>query len=279
MHKPISRNKRDNLSNRGISPVKPIKALGQNFLRYEKIVWQVIKVADLKPNDTVIEVGPGKGALTFKLAQKAGKVIAIEKDCNMVEILNKSISQKGISNVEVINEDILTVQSSKFKVQSYKIVANLPYNIATAVIMKFLQAKNPPKLMAVITQKEIGQKIAAKPPEMSKLSVFSQLYSDVKIMDYISRKCFYPQPKVDGAILLIQPKKIIMKPKALANFTRIVRAGFVWPRKQLSNNLSKGLEIDRDKINQWLKQNQILPTRRPETLTVEEWIKLTATFV
>ncbi len=256
----------------------PIKALGQNFLRYEKIVWQIIKVADLKPSDVVIEVGPGKGALTFKLAQKARKVIAVEKDRNMVEILNKSISQKGISNIEVIHEDILNFQFSIFNFQSYKVVANLPYNIATAVIMKFLEAKNQPELMAVITQKEIGQKITAKPGEMSKLSVFNQLYSDVKIAGYISRKCFYPQPKVDGAILLIQPKKIILKPRDLAIFTQIVRAGFVWPRKQLSNNLAKGLDISRDKTNQWLQQNQISPADRPETLAIEAWLKLTKSF-
>ncbi|MCX6789584.1 MAG: 16S rRNA (adenine(1518)-N(6)/adenine(1519)-N(6))-dimethyltransferase RsmA [Candidatus Gribaldobacteria bacterium] len=276
MHKPIPRDKSEILSNKGVSPIRPIKALGQNFLRYEKIVWQVIKVADLKPSDTVIEVGPGRGALTFKLAQKADKVIAIEKDRQLAKFLQEKLSTQNIKNVEIINKDILNYQ---FNIQNYKVVANLPYNIATAVIMKFLQAKNPPELMTVITQKEIGQKIVAKPPEMSKLSVFSQLYSDVKIIDYISRKCFYPQPKVDGAILLIQPKKIKLAPKALANFTRIARAGFVWPRKQLANNLSKGLDVDREKINQWLKQNQILPTRRPETLTVEEWIKLTATFV
>jgi len=300
MHKTISRDKIKNLSNERPAPAGPIKALGQNFLRYEKIVWQVIGVANLKPSDTVIEVGPGKGALTFKLAQKAGKVMAVEKDQRLAGLLQEKLSANDIKNVEIVNEDILNFQfspqcysepageesrdSSAIRPQNdrsnsnYKVVANLPYNIATAVIMKFLETKNPPKLMVVIVQKEIGQKIAAKPPKMSKLSVFSQLYSEVKIVDYISQKCFYPQPKVDGAILLIQPKKIIIKPKALAIFTRIARAGFVWPRKQLANNLAKGLDIDKNKINQWFGQNQILPTRRPETLTVEEWIKLTESF-
>ena len=286
MHKASSKNKKESLSNRAPLSVRPIKALGQNFLRYEKTVWQVIQAADLKPDDIVIEIGPGRGALTLALAQKAKQVIAIEKDSKMVEVLAKILTSQNVKNVEVINGDALNFQFpisnfqsiSNFQFSNYKVVANLPYNIATAVIMKFLESENPPKLMVVMAQKEVGQRICAKPPHTNKLAVFTQFYSQPKVISYVSRKCFYPQPKVDSAILKIIPNNENKKRTSALLFSKIVNAAFTQPRKQIINNLSNGLKLNRQTTMLWLRKNNIQPTQRPETLFVDEWLKLTATF-
>jgi len=253
--------------------IRPSKGLGQNFLINKAAVKKVIAAAELSNKDTVLEVGPGLGVLTRELGGKVGKVIAVEKDPKMVEILKETLRDFG--NIEVIQEDIL-----KLKLQTpkqYKIVANLPFYLTAPVIRKFLESENPPASMVLVVQKEVGQRICAKVPDMSILAVSVQVYSEPKIISYISKKSFWPQPKVDSVIIKIAP---IAKPiLAMDLFFKIVKAGFSQPRKQLTNNLSN-LELNRVKLNkekarEWLLKNNIQPSQRAETLTVDDWIKLT----
>jgi len=253
--------------------IGPSKGLGQNFLINKAAVKKVIAAAELSNKDTVLEVGPGLGVLTRELGGKVGKVIAVEKDPKMVEILKETLRDFG--NIEVIQEDIL-----KLKLQTpkqYKIVANLPFYLTAPVIRKFLESENPPASMVLVVQKEVGQRICAKVPDMSILAVSVQVYSEPKIISYISKKSFWPQPKVDSVIIKIAP---IAKPSlAMDLFFKIVKAGFSQPRKQLINNLSN-LELNRVKLNKektrkWLLKNNIQPSQRAETLTVDDWIKLT----
>jgi len=255
--------------------IRPSKGLGQNFLINKAAVKKVIAAAELSNKDTVLEVGPGLGVLTRELGGKVGKVIAVEKDPKMVEILKETLRDFG--NIEVIQEDIL-----KLKLQTpkqYKIVANLPFYLTAPVIRKFLESENPPASMVLVVQKEVGQRICAKVPDMSILAVSVQVYSEPKIISYISKKSFWPQPKVDSVIIKIAP---IAKPiLAMDLFFKIVKAGFSQPRKQLINNLSN-LELNRVKLNkektrEWLLKNNIQPSQRAETLTVDDWIKLTKT--
>jgi len=256
---------------------KPKKSLGQNFLANQGICKRAIETANIQRDDIIVEVGPGKGALTFLLAQKAKQVIAVEKDKELAQALVKMLKDKNINNVEIVKDDILKYRVASFK-QEYKVVANLPYNIATAVIMKFLTAENRPEAMAVMLQKEVGQRMTAKPPKMSRLAVFSQLYSEIKIAFYIKKENFYPKPKVDSALLLIKPfaeKELKKRLKNLDIFTKIVRAGFSQPRKQLLNNLTWGLSLEKPAVENWLKENNSDPKQRPETLTVEDWLNLT----
>ena len=286
---------------------KPIKRLGQNFLVDKKIITKITETADLKPDDTILEVGPGIGTLTQEIAKRAGKIIVVEKDPKMVEILKETL--ENYNNVEIIQGDILKIknlfckircatisQNEKVKSQNYKIVANLPFYLTAPVIRQFLEsAENyPPQIMVLIVQKEVAQRICAKPPKMSILAVSVQFYAEVKIISYISKKSFWPQPKVDSAIIKIIPRSLTEVPLQGCNpcqsyrgatpislcqfreqFFKIVKAGFSQPRKQLANNLSKKLKIDKIKIIEWLLKNNIQPTQRAETLTIEDWLKLT----
>ncbi len=304
MHTPASNNKLIKMSNMTVTNRFSIKALlrtagaqprqnlGQNFLISSAVSRKIIETAQIKPNDTILEIGPGLGSLTLQLAEKAKKVIAIEKDKKIAAILTETLKEKSIENVEIINEDILYFKSEarnpkhetnqKFQIQNlkqnYQLIANLPYNIATAVIMKFLEAKNPPEMMVVMVQKEVGQRLCASPPQMSKLAIFSQLYSQPRIVGYVAKECFYPRPKVNGAILKIIPNKKVLSAKSLKLFSKIVKAGFNQPRKQLINNLSNGLKLERTEVADWLNKNNIKPSQRAETVSIDNWLKLTATF-
>jgi len=273
--------------------IQPSKGLGQNFLVGKEIIKRVIEAADLKPADTVLEIGPGLGTLTLELAKKAKKVIAVEKDQKMVGILKETL--KAFENVEIIQNDILKIEEKNLfspfarhlagsVIENYKIVANLPFYLTAPVIRKFLESKNQPKEMILLVQKEVGQRICAKPPDMNLLAVSVQIYAEAKIINYVSKKSFWPQPKVDSAIIKIVPleiktcnHRISLRKRNL--FFKIVKAGFSQPRKQLLNNLSKKLGIGKERIKIWLSENNIQPFQRAETLTVEDWTKLTENFV
>ena len=249
--------------------IKPLKRLGQNFLIDKNVVKKVIKAAELHSKDIVLEVGPGIGALTKEIAKKAGKVIAVEKDPRMVETLRENL--KGFKDIEIINKDILKYNFQFSK--KYKIVANLPFYITAPVIRKFLESKYPPEEMVLIVQKEVAQRICSKPPKMNILAVSVQFYAKPKIISYISKKSFWPCPKVDSAIIKIVPKKKF-KDIDIDLFFKIVKAGFSHPRKQLANNLSKMLKLDKKEISSLLLKNDVQPTQRAETLTINNWIQL-----
>ena len=254
----------------------PSKGLGQNFLINDRILKKVAETADLSDKDTVLEIGPGIGNLTRELAKKAKKVIAIEKDRKMVEILRETL--KGLKNIKIIEGDVLKIENCKLKIKNYKAVANLPYYITSPVIRKFLETDNPPEEMVLMVQKEVAQRICAKPPEMSILAVSVQFYAKPEIIAFVSKKSFWPQPKVDSAIIKISDIKTEVSNLKNDLFFKVVKTGFSHPRKQLLNNLSGGLEIDREKIKDWLLENNIRPNQRAETMSVEDWIKLTKSF-
>jgi len=246
---------------------KPSKRLGQNFLIDKRVLEKIIDVADIKPNETILEVGPGIGTLTQKLAAKAGKVIAIEKDRKMINILKETLTD--YKNIEVINADILNYQLST---TNYKLIANIPYYLTSALIRKFLECQNPPTEMILMIQKEVAQRICAKPPNISLLAVAVQFYANTRIMFYVSKNCFWPSPKIDSAIIKIEPIKKYSVPADL--FFKIVKAGFSQPRKQLASNLQKYLKLDRAQVETWLVKNKINPTQRAETLSVDQWVEL-----
>jgi 16S rRNA (adenine1518-N6/adenine1519-N6)-dimethyltransferase len=248
------------------------KGLGQNFLIDGNILKKIAAAAELTPTDTVIEVGPGLGVLTETLAAQAGKVIAIELDNNLAEILKKHFSVSA--GVTVINEDILKINPADIlgEQTEYKVVANLPYYITSAVIRHFLEAPVKPDTMVLMVQKEVAKQITAQPGEMSLLSVSVQLYGKPTLVDTVGAGCFYPAPKVDSAILKIA---VYTEPKIPADditgFFDIVRAGFSANRKQLPNSLSNGLKVPKTDVIPLLEQAGIDPKRRAETLTIDEW--------
>jgi 16S rRNA (adenine1518-N6/adenine1519-N6)-dimethyltransferase len=248
------------------------KHLGQNFLLEKKIAAKMLAAAQLSGKDTVYEIGPGLGTLTKELAQNASKVTAIEKDPAMVKILKETI--KDLLNVEIIQADALKVALPQEK---YKVVANLPYYLTSPLIRMFLEARNKPELMVFMVQKEIAQRICAKPSTMSILAVSVQFYAKVKIVSIVSKNSFWPRPKVDSAIIQIVPKKNLSSLDSDL-FFRIVKIGFKQPRKQLGNNLSAGFNFTKDTVEAWLGKNNLQSTLRAQTLSVEDWVALTKSF-
>lgn len=251
---------------------RPSKGLGQNFLIDKNTLDKIITAADIKPDDFILEVGPGIGTLTEKLAEKAKQVIAVEKDETMIEILKETV--KNFNNIEIIQGDILKRELKLPK--NYKIVANIPYYLTSPLIRKFLEnppAGRQPQKMILMLQKEVAQRICSNPPDMSLLAVSVQFYADAKIISYVSKNCFWPAPKVDSAIIEIIPENKYDIPTD--DFFRVVKAGFSQPRKQLGNNLSKMLKVERGKINEVLFNKNIQPKQRAETLSIKSWVDLT----
>jgi len=254
--------------------IQPLKRLGQNFLIDKAAIKKIIEASNLNSDDIVLEIGPGSGVLTKELASKIQKVVAIEKDYKMIEILKEEL--KDFNNIEIIQGDIL--KNKTFKIKDYKVIGNLPFYLTAPVIRQFLEADNPPKEMILVVQKEVGQRICAKPPKMSILANSVQFYAKPEIISYISKKSFWPSPKVDSAIIKISKKPLLASKIDRNLFFKVVKAGFSQPRKQLINNLSKGLKIERENIKKWLLINKIQPSQRAETLNVEDWVNLTQNF-
>ncbi|MDD5145447.1 MAG: 16S rRNA (adenine(1518)-N(6)/adenine(1519)-N(6))-dimethyltransferase RsmA [Candidatus Pacebacteria bacterium] len=260
---------------------RPEKKFGQNFLINKGAIEKLICAANLSKDDLVLEIGPGIGNLTQELAKRVGKVLAIEKDEKMIEILKETLADFG--NVEVVQEDARKINLKSYipNSKSYKVLANLPFYLTAPIIRKFLEVENPPDEMVFIIQKEVAQRICAKVPDMNLLAVSVQFYAKPEIISYISKKSFWPQPKVDSAIIRIS-RICTNLPRIGANlpqidtdsFFKVVKAGFSQPRKQLVNNLSKGLDIDKEKAKSWLQKNNIDHSRRAETLTLSEWENL-----
>ena len=256
--------------------IRPSKRLGQNFLIREDVADKVLKAGEISSSDTILEIGPGLGSLTFKLAASAKKVIAIEKDKRMADILKKSINNP---NAEIIRGDILNFDINDLGLRGYKIISNLPYCISSPVIRKFLEEKKKPELMVLMLQKEVAQRIKAKPPFMNILAVSVQIYAQVEIKEYVSKKSFWPEPKVDSAIVKIIIKDNYLKEiKDIDMFFKIVKAGFSHPRKQILNNFSKVLKLEKKDTEEWLEKNNIDSKRRAQTLKIEEWLALYKTF-
>jgi len=253
---------------------KPKKTMGQNFLIDKKTLSKIMGAADIQPTDTVIEVGPGIGTLTQALAQKAAKVIAIEKDKKMLEILHETLAD--YKNVEVIHADVLKYPIS---IPQYKLIANLPYYITSPAIRKFLETPYPPQRMVLMVQKEVAQRICAVPPHTNLLAVSVQFYAQPRIISYVSKNCFWPAPSVDSAILEISPMEHRSPEVDGEKFFSVVKAGFSHPRKQLVNNLATfkspdGVTLEKYAASQWLARCGVNSNRRAETLTISEWISL-----
>jgi len=255
--------------------IRPSRRLGQNFLIDKNVLRKIIKAADLKPDDVVLEIGPGIGSITKELAKRAKEVIAVEKDPKMTEILKESI--KEAKNVKILTGDILKFKPSDPGLQTFKVVANIPYYLTSHLIRKLLEAKNPPELMVLVVQKEVAQRICAKAPKMNLLAISVQFYAQVKIVSYVSKNSFLPKPRVDSAIIKIKPRPLpsALPKSELNKFFRILKTGFSQPRKQLLNSLSQELNMDKETIRTWLLENGIQPSQRPESLKIKDWINLT----
>ena len=255
------------------------KGLGQHFLIDEEVLQIITSAAELTPEDTVIEVGPGLGILTGELAGQAGSVIAVELDNKLAAILKQRMA--SCNNVTIINENILDIDPASLVAgkRVYKVVANLPYNITSAALRHFLEASARPEMMIVMVQKEVAEAIAAGPGQRSLLSISMQFYGKPRIVSHVPAQSFYPAPKVDSAILRID---VYSSPPVAVDdeesFFKLVRVGFTASRKQVANSLAQGLGIPKAEALSLLERANIAPQRRAGTFNLEEWAELWRVF-
>lgn len=235
------------------------------------VVDKVVRAADLREGDVVLEIGPGLGTITQELTKRVKKVLAVEIDKKLVRALKEIL--KDFKNVEIIHSDILKFQPTTYnlKPKTYKIVASLPFNITSLVLKKFLSEQPKPNLMVLILQKEVAEKIVARPPKMSLLAVSVQFYARPKIVARISKGNFWPQPDVDSAIIKITLAGPTSR-KFEDRFFKIVKAGFSSPRKKLVNNLTL---IKKEELLQIFQKLGLKPNVRAQELSIEQWIELT----
>ncbi|KKQ53043.1 MAG: Ribosomal RNA small subunit methyltransferase A [Parcubacteria group bacterium GW2011_GWD2_38_11] len=262
--------------------IKAKKSLGQNFLKDADVLGRIIKAANLSQDDVVIEVGPGQGALTELLAGVCKKVIAIELDDRLIEPLHTKFVDNR--NVEIIHDDILKLnlpalmeqQLKDNNTKDYKVVANIPYYITAPIIRLFLETKIPPSEVIFMVQKEVAERICAKPGAISILAVSVQYYAKAEFLFTVFKESFEPVPKVDSAIIKITHNSQLTtdNKEKTKKFFRVVKSGFSAKRKTLINNLSNGLQIDKKEIEEKLGSIGFSPSVRAQELGVEDWKKL-----
>ena len=255
--------------------LKATKSLGQHFLADEKYLTVTISAAEVTPQDTIIEIGPGLGVLTCELVKKAGRVIAVEVDGRLLSFLKKQLS--SYHNIELVHSDILKIDLSGLLggQRSYKVIANLPYYITSPVLHYFVKAVPRPSLMVVMVQKEVAEAITGSAGKMTAFGVGLHVYSRPSIVSYVPAQSFYPSPKVDSAIVRFDflPAPAVSVTD-VEDFLKFVRYGFTSPRKQLRNSLAQGLNVEPGRIDSLLNKAGIESRRRPETLDLHEWERL-----
>jgi len=253
--------------------IEPRKGLGQNFLLSERLLESIIAAADLDSQDTVLEVGAGLGALTQRLAQSCGRVAAVEIDSRLLPLLQETLAP--FPNVQVVQGDILALEPGDLVPPPYKVVANLPYYITSAVLRHFLEAEVKPSLMVVTVQREVAQRTVASPGQMSLLAVSVQFYGRPRMVAKAPPGAFYPSPGVTSAVLRIDlyPSSPVDVPD-VDRFFEVVRAGFSQRRKQLRNSLSQGLDLPAEEVVSALRRAGLEEKQRAQELSIEQWARL-----
>ena len=259
--------------------LRPKKSLGQHFLVDVDVLQSILEASDLSAQDIVVEVGPGLGVLTKEIAQRVQKVVAVEADGKLASALREILPP--FSNASVVHADILQTDPAILlrregsQPPAYKVIADLPYYITSAVLRHFLESSAKPCCMVVMVQKEVGEAIVAEPGSMSLLAVSVQLYGKPVIIEHVSSKSFYPSPKVDSVILRIDLyEHQAVEVPSVEGFFEVVKAGFSAPRKQLRNALAQGLRLAPSDAAVLLDEVGIDSRRRAESLSLSEWAEL-----
>lgn len=251
--------------------LRPKQSLAQNFLTDERYLADIVGAAELTPDDTVLEIGPGVGVLTDELAARAGRVVAVELDDRLVVQLRADFVDRP--HVSVLHGDILELDpAAAAGAPTYKVAANLPYYITSAALRHILEASPPPSLAVLMVQKEVAERICAGPGDMSLLALSVQFYARPQIVRVVPAAAFYPQPKVDSAVLRLDVyAEPVVRDVRPDQYFKVARAGFGQRRKQLGNSLSANLGLAKEFVRAALAESDIDARRRPETLTLQEW--------
>jgi 16S rRNA (adenine1518-N6/adenine1519-N6)-dimethyltransferase len=258
--------------------IRPSNILGQNFLVDQDILNEIVLIADIKKGEHILEIGPGFGVLTSELTKKGANVLAVEQDKKLADNLSKT-GKAG--KLTVIQKDILKYTNKEiskyFSGEPYRIVANIPYNITGKIIKKFVSAELPkPTSALLLVQKEVGERICSEPGSMNLLALSVQAYAEPRIAMEVPRIAFWPEPKVDSALLEIsdineKPKHGIQDEK---RFWQLIHIGFASPRKQLQNNISNGLKIESSDSKKAIHSLGLSETIRAQELGISDWIGL-----
>jgi 16S rRNA (adenine1518-N6/adenine1519-N6)-dimethyltransferase len=247
------------------------KSLGQHWLKDEPTLKAIVKAAGITKEDTVLEIGPGLGSLTKELVKLAHKVVAVEYD----EVLAGRLeSEVGASNLIVRHQDILRFDLGELPLE-YKVVANIPYYLTGKLMRLFTENPNKPVVMVLLVQKEVAQRLAAKPGNLSISAVAAQLSYEVKLGITVPAELFTPPPKVDSQVVILKKRqKLLFSGLDERKYMRLVKAGFANPRKKLRGSLSAGLGIDKEEADARLKKAKLSGDLRAQNLSLKDWHKL-----
>jgi 16S rRNA (adenine1518-N6/adenine1519-N6)-dimethyltransferase len=251
--------------------IRPNKGLGQHFLHDETVIADMLEAADVQSDDTILEVGPGLGVLTSALVQRAGQVVVYELD----EKLAALIESQQAENLTVVLGDALELPlPPRGTTLPYKVVANIPYSITGALIRRLITSPSGPSSITLLVQKEVAERMCAKPGQMSVLSVAVQLHGTAHIDRLVPPECFWPAPKVDSAVVHVDLAGGLMLDVEERDFMRLVKFGFAQKRKQLKNTLAAGLRIEPTEVERYLLAVGLTPTARAQELSLAQWKQL-----
>ncbi|MDB5187005.1 MAG: putative Ribosomal small subunit methyltransferase [Candidatus Saccharibacteria bacterium] len=241
-------------------------------MRDRDVLAHIADCAELVTDDTVLEIGPGLGTLTSELLRRSKTVVAVEFD---EELARKLPAQFPGKDLTVVQSDILSYDLSELP-EGYKVVANVPYYITSKIVQLLMTADNKPDIAVLLVQKEVAERLAAKPGNMSILAVSAQLFADVTLGDVVEAKMFTPPPKVDSQVVILKSRRTpFLTDVSEKDFFRVVKAGFSAKRKMLRSSLSGGLSITKDQAEVYLNAAGIKPNDRAESLSLDQWQTLT----
>ncbi len=251
----------------------PDKSLGQHWLKDRTVLAHIADSAGIAATDTVLEIGPGLGTLTSELLRRANNVVAVEFD---PELARKLPAQFPGTKLEVVTSDILSYDLSGLP-SGYKVVANVPYYITSKIVQMLMTATNKPATTVLLIQKEVAERLAAKPGDMSILAISAQVFAEVTLGDVVPAEFFTPPPKVDSQVVILKTRpEPLVKPEDEKAFFRIVKAGFSSKRKKLRSSIAAGLAMSKPDAEELLRSANISPDSRAEDLTIADWQRLQA---
>ncbi len=251
--------------------LKNKKELGQNWLKDRFMLSEIADEAALTADDTVLEIGPGLGTLTSELLRRAGRVVAVEFD---EELARKLPGQFPGTNLEVISHDILHFDLDTLPA-GYVVVANVPYYITSKIIEKLMTARNKPSRVVILVQKEVAERIAAAPGDLSVLAVSAQVFAETRLGITVPREYFTPPPKVDSQVIVLETRDVpLVAPEDERAFFRVVKAGYAERRKKLRSSIAAGLAISKPAAEELLRHADIDPEKRAQDVTIAEWCRL-----
>ncbi len=254
--------------------IRPTKSMGQNFLTDTSVVEDIVRHSDLHPDDLVIEIGPGLGILTRQLLASGAEVIGVELDRELADFLRTDLA--GFDRFRLVEQDARYLVPEEITGgRSYKVAANLPYSVATVILRNLMESSHPPTRMTVMVQKEVAERMTAQPGDMSLLGLATALYANAEIVLVVPPGVFLPPPKVESAVVRMDVRTQLRgTPAQRDRMFELATMAFQRKRKTISNGLAQGLSRQKAEMDHLLASAGIDPMRRPQTLGVDEWLRI-----